>query len=439
MVSCVHRLTELLRRHPRLTSIVLTLTILALATASVFGWAQYHLAAARRALEHYAFDEAKHHLDLCLKVRSGSAAVQLLAAQTARRRDAYEEAEQHLFAALQLGGMNEALALERSLLSAQQGNYDNVERSLRGRTGADYPEAILVLEALAKGYANRYKQAQLQVCLNILLEREPRHPQGLLMRARLWEARAAHGEKECDQDALRDYEQAVEVNPTFEARLGLAGTLYRAGRPYDAMIEYARLQQMQPANSEVALGLARCRYSLHEVDEARRLLDSLLERYPHHAAGLLERGRLALHESQLPEAESWLREAVATAPRYDCTALRNLIRCLEAENKRDETRRCSDDLTRRELDMVQIARLSSQAKREPHNVSLHYEIGKRLMDLGREQDAVAAFALVVELDPRHVAAHEALADYYERTGQPGRAGPHRRAGPTSAASNTLGR
>jgi tetratricopeptide (TPR) repeat protein len=435
----VHNLMQTLGRHPRLTAFVSTLILLGLATAGVFGWAQYHLAAAQRALERYAFDEAQHHLDLCLKVRAGSADIRLLAAQTARRRDAYEEAEQHLAAALQLGGINESLALERSLLAAQQGNYDNVERSLHGRTAADYPEAVVVLEALAKGYAGRYKQGQLQVCLNILLDRDPRHPEGLLMRARLWEQRAAHGEKEFDQDALRDYQQAVEVNPTFEARLGLAATLYRVGRPYDAMIEYEQLQQIQPADSEVILGLARCRYSLNEVDHAKRLLDALLEQHPNHAAALLERGRLALHEGRLPEAETWLRQAAAQSPRFDCTALRDLIRCLEAESKMEEARRWSDDVARTEMDLVQIAQLNAQAKREPQNVPLRYEIAKRLMDLGREQDAVSTFALVVEQDPRHVAAHEALAAYYQRTGQPSRASRHRRAGVSPVGINSPGR
>src|SRR5262249_39674781 len=146
-----------------------------------------------------------------------------------------------------------------------------------------YPEAVLVLEALAKGYANRYRHGQVLVCLNILLDREPRHPQALLMRARAWEDRAAHGEKERNHDALRDFERAVELSPTFEARLGVAGALYRVGRPYDALNEYEQLRQLQPTHAEVLLGLARCRHSLHEVDEARRLLDELLDAQPNAA------------------------------------------------------------------------------------------------------------------------------------------------------------
>lgn len=254
-------------------------------------WAQYHLRAAQLCLERYEFEEAQQHLDLYLKVHPRSAAGHLLAAQTARRRDAYDEAETHLAAYLQLEGMTEAAARERLLVTAQQGDLTEMEGLLTARTGPGDPEAVLVLEALAKGYLNRFWEVEALECLNPLLDRQPGHYRALLMRARVFENQALKGETEREQDALRDYEKAVELKPMFEARLGLAGTLYRLGRPRDALIEYERLRQEQPPNVEALLGAARCRYSLNEVDEARRLLDLALEQCPADAAAALERGR----------------------------------------------------------------------------------------------------------------------------------------------------
>ncbi len=217
----------MLQRHPRLALAALLFGLLSALASAVFFWSQYHLDAAERAMERYAFEEASHHLDLCLKVRPRSATVHLLAAQAARRRDAYEEAERDLVQSIQVGGMTPAAALERMLLSAQQGELEDVESSLRGRIDAKDPDAVLVLEALAKGYANRFWDSQSLECLNLLLARRPRHPQALLMRARAWEKRALRGETERAQDALRDYETAVEVSPCFEAELGLAGMRLR--------------------------------------------------------------------------------------------------------------------------------------------------------------------------------------------------------------------
>jgi thioredoxin-like negative regulator of GroEL len=260
-----------------------------------------------------------------------------------------------------------------------------------------------------------------------LLEREPKHPYATLMRARAWENRVGKGEVDREQDALRDYKKAVELDPSFAAQLGLAGSLYRVGRPWEAMLLYERLRPSQPTNPSLLLGLARCRYNLHEVDEARRLLDSLLEEHPNHAAGLLERGRLALHAGQLEEAENRLRQATAAAPFHDREALRLLCRCLDKANKTAEARACLEELQQREAKVFQLERLILRANREPHDVELRYQIALEQMRQGREEDGVAALFFVLEQQPRHGQARQALADYFERIGQGARAARLRRA------------
>jgi tetratricopeptide (TPR) repeat protein len=436
MIRPFQKLASVLRRHPRLVLLVLALGIVSAGLAAVFLWRQYHLSAAGRALQGYAFDEAGQHLELCLQVPWDRAAVHLLAAQTARRRDACDEAERHLAACVALGGMTEAVARERLLLTAQQGDLDGVEGLLQACTGADNPEAVLVLEALAKGYANRFWQAHALRYLNLLLQRQPQHPQALLLRARVWEDRALRGETERDADALRDYERAVALHPSFEARLGLAAALYRVGRPWEAMRAYEQLHTLQAGNPAVLLGLARCRYSLHEVDEARRLLEQLVEQHPDDAAALLELGRVALHAGQLAVAEKWLRQAAAIAPPHDGEAHRVLARCLEASGKTEDARRCLDELRAKEAKVLDVERLTLQANREPGNVALRFEVAMKRMRLGREQEAVAALFFVLDQDPRHGPAHQALADYFERTGQPGWAARHRHAALPGAGAST---
>jgi thioredoxin-like negative regulator of GroEL len=177
----------------------------------------------------------------------------------------------------------------------------------------------------------------------------------------------------------------------------------------------------------VLLGLALCRYSLHEVDEARRLLDLLLEEHPNHEGGLLERGRLALHAGEFEDAEKWLRKAAAAAPRYNSEAQRLLCRCLEAADKTAEARACLNELRERETKVINVERLIAQANRAPHNVELRYRIALELMNLGREEDAVGYLYLVVQQDRQHGPARQALADYFDRTGQPTRATRLRRA------------
>jgi tetratricopeptide (TPR) repeat protein len=421
------RLRILLRR-PRLVLPALVLVLLCTGAGAAYLWSQYNLDAARRAIDRYDLNAAQRHLDLCLRVRFRSAAIHLLAAQTARRRDDYEKAEQHLAACLELDELNPAVGLERLLLTAQQGDLIDVQEVLRARTGGNDPQAVLVLEALARAYVNRCLQLDALVSLNLLLQREPDHLGALLLRARVWETLAGNGRREPEPNALADYQKALEVNPSsFEARLGQAGCLYRMGRPAEALLEYERLRRFDPAHAEVLLGLARCRHSGSEVDEARRLLDELLAHHPEHAGALLERGTLALHEGDLAGAEKWLGQAVEAAPSCDRQALRVLCRCLEAAHKDSEVRRCRERLRQRESEFVRLDCLTMQVNHEPRNLPLRFDVSVQLIRFGRELEGVAGLYLLLEQQPRYGPAHAALADYFERTGNPARAARHRRA------------
>jgi tetratricopeptide (TPR) repeat protein len=406
----------------------MALALLALGAAggAAFLWAQYHLRAAERALARHALDEAQGHLDLCLRVRFRSASVYLLAARTARRRDAYDEAERHLEACERLGGEAERARLERVLLTAQEGDLDDMEGLLSARAAADGPEAALVLEALAKGYANRFWHAEALACADRLLGRQPDNPRAWLLRARAREALSAN-ELETDGGALRDYKKAVELRPSDVARLGLAGALYHAGRPWEAALQFEQVRRVLPAAPEVLLGLARCRFALHETDEARRLLDELLARRPADADALAERGRLAYREGQAEEAEGLLRRAAAAASLWDCAPHRLLYRYLRGTRQDEEAGRWLAALRAREAEALRVDRLVLQTNREPRNLALRFEAALALLRLGRERDGVAGLFVVLEQDPRHGPAHAALADYFERAGQPRRAARHRRA------------
>jgi tetratricopeptide (TPR) repeat protein len=424
----VPNLLPWLRAHPRLAALAVTLLVLGPTAAGIFLWRHSHLVAAQQAYERCAFDEAQRHLDLCLKVPFGRASLHLLAARTARRRDAYAEAQQHLAACLQHEGMTPAIAREHVLLAAQQGDLDDSAKLREPHPGLSDPEAVLVLEALAKGYVSRCCYMDALDCLNKLLDRQPQHPQGWLLRARVWEVLARSGRPEHETEALADYEKAVALQPSLEVRLGLAGTLYRVGRPWDAAIEYERLRQEQADNPDVLLGLARCRYNLKEVAEAQRLLDDLLHRHPEHAAALLERGRLAFHAGDLAEAERCLRQAASAASPCDSEPHRLLAQCLEAEHKDEDARRALAHVSKSESNALRGDRLILEANAAPHNVALRCEVARELMRLGREADGVSALFLVLEQEPRYAPAHAALADYFERTGQSDRAARHRRAG-----------
>src|SRR5947209_3228448 len=95
----LRNLRQDLRRHPVLVLLILGL-LLPIGLGVYSGLqgvrAEYHLRAARRALERPDLNKAQAHLALCLDLSPQSAEAHFLAAQAARRLGDYETAEHHL-------------------------------------------------------------------------------------------------------------------------------------------------------------------------------------------------------------------------------------------------------------------------------------------------------------------------------------------------------
>ncbi|HMC66914.1 MAG TPA: tetratricopeptide repeat protein, partial [Gemmataceae bacterium] len=225
-------------------------------------------------------------------------------------------------------------------------------------------------------------------------------------------------------DALPDYEEAFKLRPdSNEARLRLANVLYRVGRVREAVGHFEWLRQ-QESNKQVLLGLAKCRYDLHQLDEARQLLEALLAENPSYVPALVERGRVAFRQGQVPKAENLLQRAVKIAP-FDRESHVILHRFLDVQGKKAEAQKCLARINEIDVETLKSLDLMMQVMDTPDDPNPRYEMGKLLMRTGREEQGVHWLVAALLQDPRHFPSHAALADYYERTGQQDLAEQHR--------------
>jgi tetratricopeptide (TPR) repeat protein len=387
-------------------------------------WARQHLEQAREALRQRNFAEALSHLRRCLEVWPRDPATHLLAAQAARRAGLVEEARRRLLDCARLPAAPEALRLEHNLLQATAGDLAPVESDLLERVRRDSPDAVLILEALTAGYVRMQHFPQALHCAEELLRREPDHVQGLLWHG--WAMERLNRFKE----ALEDYRRAVELRPDdVLARLSLGEVLLYLKRPGDAVEHFTYLQDRQPgdvsSNSAVRLGLARCRRGLGETEEARHLLDELVRESPQEALILSERGQLALEEGQEAAAEDWLRRALALAP-HDRLTNFALYQCLQRRGNADEARRYLEEVRRLDADLKRLTELRQALSKPSWAPAQRREAGLLCLRLGREPEGLAWLFSSLQEDPRQPEVHQALADYFERTGQAERAARHRR-------------
>jgi tetratricopeptide (TPR) repeat protein len=395
------------------------LIVVVAAPAAIYGFDRFHYRAAQRSLAHRDFPAARDHLAWCLRIPIRSADAHLLAARIARRAGDYDEAEQHLRACRALGGPTESVDLEFMLLGAQRGDLAHTEGYLVSRVMEGHPDTILILEVLTKAYAQAYRLLDVQECLRRWLEREPDDVLAWTWKGQLAQDQFDHAE------AMRAYARIVELDPdNNDARLVLASFLIRKS-PLEALEHFQLLHQRLGDDPLVLVGLASCQRSLANPAEARRLLDMVLAAHPQHWSALTERGRLALQYESPQEAEKWLRQAIALIP-YEKDVNYALYQCLVRLGKDKEAETQLAKLKRTEADLDRLRAVILAAGDKAEDPSLTCEAGQILIRNGQETAGVRWLHRALATDPGYVPAHRALADYYERSGNPDQAAAHRR-------------
>jgi tetratricopeptide (TPR) repeat protein len=374
-----------------------------------------HWQAALAALEQFELDRAQEHLERFLSQRPDDPNALCLAARTARRREAFADAEQYLDRC-EARARTPELVLERALLATQQGDLDRWERSLAEGLGG--PDGLLRLEALARGRMLAFRLHEAERDLDQLLRLQPGNVLALLWRGKVHETLG-------DADrALPYFQQAAEQAPGWAVtHRHLADLLAALGRPREAVAHYEVARRLLPNDAEVPVGLARCWQDLGELGQAQCLLDGWLEHRPDHVPALVEWGRVACRQGRWTDAENRLRRALELAPR-DRDALRALALCLEGQGKTTEAAQIATRVQAIEDDMFRVTRLGMLLTERPNDAALFCDMGLTFFRLGMDQMAEQRLLRAVQLDPRNAPAHEALAGYYTRTGQPDRAAHH---------------
>jgi Tfp pilus assembly protein PilF len=417
-------LLALPRRHPvKLLGSVLVLCLLGYVAyrAYWYWYAESQRHAAEQAQARYDFDEALEHLTACLRVQPRNAALHIQLARVARRAGHFEQAAEHLETCQQLEGVTPENALEWALLRTARGEVTDTEDLLQKQVDHGSTETAQILEALAQGYIRTYRLGNAMDCLNRLLAREPDHVRALIWRASLKESAGKAEEAEAD---LR---RAVDVQPDHVgARSRFGEFLLRHKKAEEALHQFEYLRPGrggdQPA---VLLGLARSQRQLGATESARQVLDALLARYPQEGEALIERGQLALESESSAAAEGWFRRAIAESP-LNPQAHYLLAQSLRGQGKDREAQQHEAIREGLENDRKRLEVVVVQVGKAPSDPAPRLEAGQICFRLGKEREGLRWLLSALQQAPHDRQTHAVLADYYERTGQPGLAANHRR-------------
>jgi tetratricopeptide (TPR) repeat protein len=415
------------RRPLRTLAVLALLAVIGLACVPVvlYGWALYHFRAGQADMARFHSVEAYHHLQSSLVAWPRDPDTLLLTARAARRSSAFDDAERYLEAYQAVRGQDDRWTLEEVLLRAERGDVDAVGGFCRARLDADDPSAPLILEALARGCLRSLRGPDAVHWLEEWLRRQPDNPLALFLQG------TVESDRGNLQGAVAAYRDVLRVDPEAdESRLRLAGLLLDLTQYAEALPHLEYLRPRQRDHPKVVVNLARCYDHLNRGDDARALLDAALARHPHDALLLAERGKVALRDGDLAGAESWLREACALEP-GDHDAHYQLYQCLSQQPaKAAEAQELQARLQQIEADVRRMRDIvTAEMAKAPHDPDLDHEAGVILLRAGMPDEALRWFGQALKEDPRHGPTHQALADYYERTGNPRLAAEHRKLAP----------
>lgn len=399
-----------------------------LVSRQAYAW--HHLLAGKRSLAADHSREALQHFQAALHVWPRDGSTHLLAARAAWKAGSFQAADLHLQECQALPAFADQAQFERVLLRASQGEVDAVGGVCQAMLRNDHPETPLILEALTVGNLTLLRFGAAATLLDEWLEKSPDQPQATFLYGRL-QLQASN-----NQESLTLLRRAVDLDPArSDARVLLAGLHLDLGQAQEALPHLEEVCRREPQNMAAKARLAQGLVLLGRPEEAAAHLDDVLQQRPDLTLALLERGKLALREGELDQAEQWLQTACKRGP-GDRTAHYQLLQCLKQLGKEAEARVIQKRLDQLDQDASRMhVIVTEELPQRRFDPELQAELGQLLLNVGVVDDGLTWLNRALQIDPRQARAHRALADYYESLGQSAKAQPHRAlAGPAEDAS-----
>ncbi|HTY66464.1 MAG TPA: sulfotransferase [Alphaproteobacteria bacterium] len=191
------------------------------------------------------------------------------------------------------------------------------------------------------------------------------------------------------------YKRALALNPDYaEAHSNLAHLLNDRGRFDEAAASARRAIDLSPQLADAYINLAGVETSRQRWTECLRWLDMLLAFAPLHAGGLAARAVALKHLDRLDEALDSVKRALAASPER-AESHDTLGQVLQALDRVDEALASFD----RAAALPGLAAESALVNR-----------GVLFTEIGRQDEARAAFERAIEAFPHSVKAHASRAD-----------------------------
>ncbi len=300
---------------------------------------------------------------------------------------------------------------ERRLTAARSGDLESSEPFLPELLTNDDVDPQDVCEAFVVGYRTRFRIDESRALAEIWKQDFPNdfrpyaHCAMIAQMAADWSL------------AVDEFQKAVDRGDRRVETLIPQGLCYiELNEPQLALASFQLCTELYPLNAQGWLKQADAQFRLGNIGEAKKNYSTCLTLDPHCFEASLSQAKLLLLDGHAIEATTLLKSLVNLWPE-DAATLYQYSQGLTALGKSTEAAEVAARWKEADQQVELMEQLLNKLQTEPQNTELRCQAGIMMMKHYSRSMATQYLEAVLLEDPGNSAAHEWLAEYYEKRGQ----------------------
>lgn len=335
----------------------------------------------------------------------------LVYARAHRKQGKFDLVHTHLKTAWELGVLVELLEREQWLTQARAGQMDEAEPHLRQLLLDPRDNGQEICECYVTGYLLNYRFSSAAPILAAWEAEFPLDPRPHELKG------AWLHDSERWSEAIASYEKALELNPgKTRIRCDMAVCLRELHEFDKAKLQFLRCLKETPDDSQLLIQWAEWLLSSGNVNDTKAVLQKVLDQDPGN-----QDARFAMAKTRLMDGAA--RDAVQTLEQLHlenpCSSAiqYSLASALQASGMTERAAVMYQQVSAAEKKLRRKQELLDSLFQNSNQPEVRYEIAKISMSHESPVEGLRWLLSVVDLNPRHAAAHAALADYYRGIGK----------------------
>ncbi len=335
----------------------------------------------------------------------------LLYAKACRRQGKFELVGTHLRTAWECGVEVELLEREQWLTQARAGQMDEAGPHLRQLLLDPRDDGQEICECFVTGYLLNY---QFQKAAPVLTAWAAEFPTD----ARPHELKGAWlQDSENWSEAVASYAKALELNPAnTPIRRDMAVCLKELHHYDEAKLQFQQCLKEMPNDSQLLVQWSELLLSRGNVNETKEVLQKVLKQDPENQDARFAMAKTLLMDGAAKDAVQTLQQLHQENPCSSAIQY-SLASALQASGMTEQAAEMYKQVNEAEKKLRRKQELLDSLISSPDQPEVRYEIAMISMIHESPVEGLRWLLSVVALDPRHAAAHLALADYYRRFGK----------------------